>query len=107
MLLGEVAVTVGLGRRDADWDGSWCEISRTIRFGRRRPTGPRWRIAPTRVGRLTGCSPWPRLALVRATSSNPSNGRRTVKLRFLGKDSTPDESPTLYATDRDSYVIQG
>jgi hypothetical protein len=30
-----------------------------------------------------------------------------VKLRFLGKDSTPDDSPTLYATDQDSYVIQG
>jgi hypothetical protein len=30
-----------------------------------------------------------------------------VKLRFFGKDSTPDESPTLYATDRDSYVVQG
>lgn len=30
-----------------------------------------------------------------------------MKLKFLGKDSTPDESPTLYATDRDSYVIQG
>ena len=30
-----------------------------------------------------------------------------MKLRFLGKDSTPDDSPTLYATDRDSYVIQG
>ena len=35
------------------------------------------------------------------------DGRRTVKLRFLGKDSTPDDSPTLYATDQDSYVIQG
>lgn len=31
----------------------------------------------------------------------------TVNLRFLGKESTPDDSPTLYATDRDSYVIQG
>jgi hypothetical protein len=30
-----------------------------------------------------------------------------VKLRFLGKDSTPTNSPTLYATDQDSYVIQG
>jgi hypothetical protein len=33
--------------------------------------------------------------------------RTTVKLRFLGKDSTPTNSPTLYATDEDSYVIQG
>lgn len=30
-----------------------------------------------------------------------------MKLRFLGKDSTPDESPTLFATDQDSYVVQG
>lgn len=30
-----------------------------------------------------------------------------MKLRFLGKNSTPDESPTLYATDQDSYVVQG
>jgi hypothetical protein len=30
-----------------------------------------------------------------------------VKLTFLGKDSTPDDSPTLYATDQDSYVVQG
>ncbi len=33
--------------------------------------------------------------------------RATLKLRFLGKDSTPTNSPTLYATDQDSYVIQG
>lgn len=30
-----------------------------------------------------------------------------MKLTFLGKDSTPDDSPTLYATDQDSYVVQG
>ena len=30
-----------------------------------------------------------------------------MKLRFLGKESTPDDSPTLYATDQDSYVVQG
>jgi hypothetical protein len=30
-----------------------------------------------------------------------------VKLTFLGKESTPDDSPTLYATDQDSYVVQG
>lgn len=30
-----------------------------------------------------------------------------MKLRFLGKNSTPDDSPTLYATDQDSYVVQG
>ncbi len=30
-----------------------------------------------------------------------------MKLRFLGKTSTPKESPTLYATDQDSYVVQG
>lgn len=31
----------------------------------------------------------------------------TVKLKFLGKDSTPTNSPTLHATDQDSYVVQG
>ncbi|GAA0336413.1 hypothetical protein [Streptomyces blastmyceticus] len=30
-----------------------------------------------------------------------------MKLRFLGKNSTPGDSPTLYASDRDSYVVQG
>jgi hypothetical protein len=30
-----------------------------------------------------------------------------MHLRFLGKDSTPDNSPTLYATDEASYVVQG
>ena len=30
-----------------------------------------------------------------------------MKLLFLGKESTPDDSPTLYATDQDSYVVQG
>ena len=30
-----------------------------------------------------------------------------MKLRFLGKDSTPTNSPTLYASDRDSFIVQG
>ncbi len=30
-----------------------------------------------------------------------------MRLAFLGKESIPDQSPTLYATDRDSYVVQG
>ncbi len=30
-----------------------------------------------------------------------------MKLRFLGKNSTPGDSPTLYASDRESYVVQG
>ncbi len=30
-----------------------------------------------------------------------------MKLRFLGKDSTPTNSPTLYATDQGSYLVQG
>ncbi|MFE4827398.1 hypothetical protein [Streptomyces sp. NPDC056672] len=30
-----------------------------------------------------------------------------MKLRFLGKNSTPGDSPTLYVSDRDSYVVQG
>ncbi|MFC9424228.1 hypothetical protein [Streptomyces sp. NPDC056987] len=30
-----------------------------------------------------------------------------MKLRFLGKNSTPGDSPTLYASDQGSYVVQG
>lgn len=30
-----------------------------------------------------------------------------MKLRFMGKESTPTNSPTLYSTDHESYVIQG
>lgn len=30
-----------------------------------------------------------------------------MRLTFLGKESIPDQSPTLYVTDRDSYVVQG
>ena len=30
-----------------------------------------------------------------------------MRLEFLGKDSVPDQSPTLYATDSDSFVVQG
>jgi hypothetical protein len=30
-----------------------------------------------------------------------------MKLRFLGKESKPNDSPTLYATDRASYIVQG
>jgi hypothetical protein len=31
----------------------------------------------------------------------------TMKLTFLGSSSKDGECPTLYATDRDTYVIQG
>jgi hypothetical protein len=30
-----------------------------------------------------------------------------MELRFLGKETTGGQSPTLYATDQDSYVVQG
>ena len=30
-----------------------------------------------------------------------------MRLRFLGKESTPTNSPTLYASDGDTYVVQG
>lgn len=30
-----------------------------------------------------------------------------MRLTFLGKHSVPDQSPTLYVTDRDTYVVQG
>ncbi|GAB3440130.1 hypothetical protein GCM10027570_05320 [Streptomonospora sediminis] len=30
-----------------------------------------------------------------------------MQLRFLGKESKSGDSPTLYATDRDTYLVQG
>jgi hypothetical protein len=30
-----------------------------------------------------------------------------MQLRFLGKNSTVGDCPTLYATDRDTYLVQG
>jgi hypothetical protein len=30
-----------------------------------------------------------------------------MRLTFLGKDSQPNQSPTLYASDSDSYIVQG
>lgn len=30
-----------------------------------------------------------------------------MKLRFLGKNSNVGDCPTLYATDRDTYLVQG
>ncbi|MGQ0775365.1 MAG: hypothetical protein ACT4NY_13235 [Pseudonocardiales bacterium] len=36
-----------------------------------------------------------------------SDRRVTMRLRFLGKNSVPGDSPTLYATDRHSFIVQG
>jgi hypothetical protein len=44
---------------------------------------------------------------IEATIVNLGREGAIVKLKFLGKDSTPGDSPTLYATDRGTYVIQG
>ena len=30
-----------------------------------------------------------------------------MKITFLGKDSTPNDSPTLYETDRGTLLVQG
>jgi hypothetical protein len=30
-----------------------------------------------------------------------------MRIRFLGKESAQGDSPTLYATDRETYIIQG
>jgi hypothetical protein len=30
-----------------------------------------------------------------------------MRLTFLGKESVPDQSPTLYVSDHDTYVMQG
>ncbi|MGI5291118.1 hypothetical protein ACQEVF_48485 [Nonomuraea polychroma] len=44
-----------------------------------------------------------------ASNLQQTHERPGMRLRFLGKDSASagGDSPTLYATDRDSFVIQG
>jgi hypothetical protein len=42
-----------------------------------------------------------------ATLANVPREGKIMKITFLGKDSTPNDSPTLYATDRESYLVQG
>jgi hypothetical protein len=48
-----------------------------------------------------------KLGTASATSSKPDDREKILRLRFLGKDSTPSNSPTLYASDSDSYIVQG
>jgi hypothetical protein len=40
----------------------------------------------------------------RATLANVPREGKIVKITFLGKDSTPNDSPTLYATHQESYL---
>jgi HD superfamily phosphohydrolase len=44
---------------------------------------------------------------VLAKRSTNIEGEQTMQLRFLGKSTNGGHSPTLYATDRSSYVVQG
>jgi hypothetical protein len=43
----------------------------------------------------------------RATSVNAAPERQAVKITFLGKDSTLNDSPTLYETDKGTLLVQG
>jgi hypothetical protein len=40
------------------------------------------------------------------TSADFDDGRQIMQLRFLGKESTPTNSPTLYASDAETYIVQ-
>jgi hypothetical protein len=42
-----------------------------------------------------------------ATIVNGAPERPIMKITFLGKDSTPNDSPTLYETDRETFLVQG
>jgi hypothetical protein len=45
-----------------------------------------------------------------AIAANPgklSDRRATMRIRFLGKETSGGDSPTLYATDRQTYLVQG
>lgn len=46
---------------------------------------------------------------VRATPRNPRDRELTVRLTLIGKDpnSNPTGSPTVYRTDRGSWLVQG
>jgi hypothetical protein len=44
---------------------------------------------------------------VAAIMANSFGWRQDMKLRFLGKETESGNSPTLYDTDEDMYVIQG
>jgi hypothetical protein len=39
--------------------------------------------------------------------NNIQSGGAIMQLRFLGKETQGGGSPTLFATDRDTYVVQG
>jgi hypothetical protein len=43
----------------------------------------------------------------RATLVNAAPERQAMKITFLGKDSTPNDSPTLYETDKGTLLVQG
>jgi hypothetical protein len=43
----------------------------------------------------------------RTTSVTYNMKEHTMRLRFLGKETEGGNSPTLYDTDEDMYVIQG
>jgi hypothetical protein len=109
MLLDQFALPAGIE------DGNWVEKLSPGRSGVPRPNWPccmfselrAHRVAPAVRSLLTRCLLGVMLGLIGATLSKSSGGSSAVKLRFLGKDSTPTNSPTLYATDQDSYVVQG
>lgn len=64
------------------------------------------------IRRLTGCSSHSTPRGSEQSPANSKSGGGIIELRFLGKDATNDQSPTLYDTDesyngKEVYVIQG
>src|SRR5262249_31381376 len=57
---------------------------------------------------LTTCTGNRRLEAAEQHPAQPQAGAcETMQMIFLGKETESGESPTLYATDQDSYIIQG
>lgn len=56
---------------------------------------------------LVVSTPGNRAQAVPATLGNLIREREVMRLRFLGKHSSPGNSPTLWDTDADKYVIMG
>jgi hypothetical protein len=66
-----------------------------------------WNDAAVAAGRLDGSST---TADARIECNIPQRRKEEImRIRFVAKDpdSVPDQSPTLYRTDRDSWLVQG
>jgi GNAT superfamily N-acetyltransferase len=82
-----------------------------------RWSGALFQIPASRITNLSAdvvanSGPWPQLRMKRPitgtnTQTKSPTGGKNMNIRFLGKSSEHGDSPTLYATDRATYLVQG